>query len=320
MKVSVVIPAYEAGTLLLDALESVRVQQGFTPGVDLQAVVANDGASRADSLQALDLVRQMSWVKLVDTTGRTGPAGARNLAAAHATGEWLAFLDADDLFAPDALQRRLRLALANPDVGCVATDYAEFPASAPFDPRGLVGVIATTPSRRIAVQQAFDLRRQQLLDRPLQAFLGTVPFWTGSVLIRKASFDRLGGFPSGHFIGEDIHLWLRIAATEQIIFDPEITAYCRKGHASLTAGESAMNLKTARCYEHLAKDRLMQPVMQQLRGLISDAFRDEAYAARAQQRVFRSVAMAFRALRWRPSSGDAWRALLLAAFRVRARE
>lgn len=317
MKVSVVIPAYEAGTLLLDALESVHAQESFTPGVDLQAVVANDGAWRSDSLQALDQVRQMPWVKLVDTTGRTGPAGARNLAAAHATGEWLAFLDADDLYAPDALQRRLQAALADSGVGCVATDYAEFPASAPFNPHGLPGVIATTPSRRVAVQQAFDQNRQQLLDRPLQAFLGTVPFWTGSVLIRKSSFDRLGGFPTGHFIGEDIHLWLRIAATERIVFVPEITAYCRKGHASLTAGEGAMNLKTARCYEHLAQDGLMQPVMPQLRGLISDAFRDEAYVARAQHRVLRSAAMALRALRWRPASGDAWRALLLAVFRVR---
>lgn len=311
MKVSVIIPAFEAGVLLVEAVESVARQQGFVLGEDVEIVVANDGATRHDSLDGLARVRRMRGVKVIDTPGRTGPGTARNLAAGHATGDWLSFLDADDRYAPDALRIRFEACTRNARVTCVATDYAEFQADAPFDPGVLCGVVATTPHRRSAVGAAFASGACIVLDRPLEAFVGSVPFWTGSVMIQRAVFERLGGFPS-HFIAEDIHLWLRIAATEVIAFDPRVTAYCRKGHASLTAGESAMNLKTAQCFEHLAADPTVATARGLIVGQIVDAYLSESYLARKEGRTRDALACAWRAFRWAPANRAAWRALALA--------
>lgn len=320
LRVSVIVPSYEAGELLLEAVASVQAQEGFVLGEDLEMVIADDGSARPDSARAMAAVALVAGVRVLHTSGRTGPSAARNLAARHARGQWLSFLDADDRYAPDALALRWATAQAHVGVGCVVTDYAEFPADAEFVPAGLPGVIATTPRRRPAVQAAVDTGQTLVLDRPVATFLGTVPMWTGSVFVRRDVFQALGGFPEGHDIGEDLHLWLRIAATQRLAYVPRITAYCRKGHASLTRGEAQLNLKTARCYEHLARDPIMRPVRSRIAELIAASYLGAAYDARCAGRTGASLYAACRALRWRPHAGAAWRALLLAPLRPRARE
>jgi glycosyltransferase involved in cell wall biosynthesis len=319
MRISVIVPSYEAGPLLLEALTSLQTQIGFGMGADVEAIVADDGSKGAASARAMATAATLPGVVVVPTKGRTGPSAARNLAARHATGDWLAFLDADDLFAPDALTLRWHTAQEHPGLGCVVTDYAEFPADAPFDPQGLRGVIASTPSRRTAVQDALDTGRTLILDRPVRAFLLTIPMWTGSVLLRRDVFEALGGFPEGHHIGEDLHLWLRIAATQRLAFVPRVTAYCRKGHASLTAGEPAMNLKTTRCFQDLLTDPLMQGVSAQLRDMVAQGYRSESYYSRARGDRRQAFLHAIEAFRLQPARLASWRALACAPMPVRDR-
>lgn len=288
------------------------------PGVDFEAVVADDGSSNTESLHALEQARHMPWVTVVQTPGRVGPSGARNLAVSHARGEWLSFLDADDLYSPDSLRVRLAAVAEYPEVNCVATDFAEFSASSAHDLKGLAGVIATTPLRRASVQEAYDTGQAILLNKPLSKFVGALPLGIDAVFVRKSIFDQLGGFPENYSIGEDIHLWLRIAACGKIAFVPQVTAYCRRGHASLTSGENQMNLKTAHCYKHLIADPLMTPVRSQLRSLIADAYLSESYLARAQRRHVIAWLMAANAVRWCPFKATGWRAMLLSPLAVRS--
>jgi GT2 family glycosyltransferase len=316
-RISIVIPAFEAGRYLLDAVDSVRRQQGLVFAHDVEVVIADDGASRQDSLDALAEVASWPGVCIVKTSGRTGPSNARNLASAVARGEWLSFLDADDLYAQDALTARLQAAQRCPEAACVATDYAEFDAALKEPPSDLPGVIEHFPARRVPVEQAYRLGTEICLRRPLWAFVGAIPLWTGAVLVKRSLFKELGGFPTRHFIGEDLHLWLRIAASADIVFLPRITSFCRKGHASLTSGERAMNLKMARCYEDLLADPLMQTVRQPLQQLIADAYLGQSYTARQNGAVRDAVLMALRALRWTPRRRIAWKALFAAMLPVR---
>lgn len=318
IKISVIVPAYEAGALLLEALASVSKQEGLMANMDYEVVIADDGSSSPESLVALDEARRLPWVTVVQTPGRVGPSGARNLAVSHARGEWLSFLDADDLYSPDALRVRLGAVAEYPDVNCVATDFAEFSASSAHDLKRLAGVIATTPLRRASVQEAYDTGQAILLDKPLSKFVGALPLGIDAVFVRKSIFDQLGGFPENYYIGEDIHLWLRIAACGKIAFVPQVTAYCRRGHASLTSGENQMNLKTAHCYKHLIKDPLMTPVRAQIRSLIAKAYLSESYMARAQHRNVAAWLMAMQAVRWCPFKATGWRAILLSPLPVRS--
>lgn len=107
--VSVVVPAYNASRFLADAVSSVRRQT--VPAAEL--ILVDDGSSdrTAETASALG-ARVLSIL-------HAGVAVARNAGVAASSGEFIAFLDADDMWSPEKLERQLLLATANPDAGVV---------------------------------------------------------------------------------------------------------------------------------------------------------------------------------------------------------
>lgn len=108
-RVSVIVPTVGRDSLFL-ALESVRSQ-----GVETEIVVVDDSGSAAvdDSLG--------SDVRVIHTSGRLGAAEARNVGLAAARGEFIAFLDDDDVWLPGHLEDALTLLTARPDVDLYAS-------------------------------------------------------------------------------------------------------------------------------------------------------------------------------------------------------
>lgn len=111
MKVSVVMPAYNAGKYIEASIRSA-LEQTWT---DLELLVVDDG-SRDDTAEIV--------ARLAEEDGRIVPLGngrnggvsaARNLGVARARGEWIAFLDSDDLWREDKLERQLALLREHPD-------------------------------------------------------------------------------------------------------------------------------------------------------------------------------------------------------------
>lgn len=97
--VSVVIPAHNAGNFLAEAVASIRAQTAGT----LEIIVVDDGSTDRTTAVMKDLGATIRAVH----QERAGAAAARNRGAAMAAGEWLAFLDADDLWAPGKLALQL---------------------------------------------------------------------------------------------------------------------------------------------------------------------------------------------------------------------
>ena len=112
--VSVIIPAHNAGAWLGETLASVTAQ---TYG-DLEIIVVDDGSSDTTAQLAESL-----GATVVRTRG-AGPGGARNAGMAAANGEFLQFLDADDLLAPQKIERQVTvLDTADGDVAWESFDY-----------------------------------------------------------------------------------------------------------------------------------------------------------------------------------------------------
>src|SRR4051794_36334456 len=105
--VSVVIPAWNVEATLGDTLESVARQT--YPNIEI--IIVDDGSTDATADIAEEYCRRAGNAKLVKQRNR-GPAAARNRGIAEARAEWIALLDADDLWHPTKLQKQVASALA----------------------------------------------------------------------------------------------------------------------------------------------------------------------------------------------------------------
>ncbi len=182
--VSTIIPAYNAQKFIAHAVETALNQTG----VDHEVIVVDDGSTDStwQILESFgDRIRKMRQAN-------AGLVRTRNRAAGIAAGEWLAFLDADDVWEPDKLAKQL--AAADADTAIVYTDRLNF---------GDIGRWCQRQSDSVTLYEG-DVFERLLLDNFVTV---------SSVLMRKSWFERLGGFTEELWGGaDDWDLWLRCAA------------------------------------------------------------------------------------------------------------
>ena len=191
MKISVVIPAYNAARFLPRCLESVFAQT-LKP---VEVIVVDDGST--DNTVAV--AAKLGATVLRRPNG--GPGAARNAGIQFATGEWIALLDADDLWAPEKLERQT--ACIRPETVLVYTGVQI------FDDKGIreeLPAIEVTSARKM-------LRYRN-------------PFATSSVLMRRKAALADGGFREEICSCEDWELWVRLerAGDFEAVADP-LTRY-----------------------------------------------------------------------------------------------
>ena len=184
MRVSVVIPAYNAAETIAQTIGSALAQTI----TDLEVIVVDDGST--DATPAVIKSISDSRLRLVERSNG-GVAAARNTGIAAARGEWIAFLDADDIWLPTKLERQLVLMQEHP--GCMASQ-----GSAYFVDNDL---------------QRLSLSRCLPVDSPLLAFLRfqNLPNAASSWIVKRELLDRIGGFNTALIILEDWEFSLRIA-------------------------------------------------------------------------------------------------------------
>src|ERR1022692_1013467 len=185
--VSVIIPAYRAAETIADTLDSVLAQT-FK---DYEIIVVNDGSPDSEDLEkALEPYRERIIYLRQENQG---PGGARNTGIRTARGQYIAPLDADDIWAPEHLAAQLAVLEADPSIDVVYADARIF-GDVPEAGRT---VMELCPS-------AGDVTFERLVSRVCGGIfgLGVAP---GGPL-RRAGFLAPGlGGPG------DIELWLRSA-------------------------------------------------------------------------------------------------------------
>jgi glycosyltransferase involved in cell wall biosynthesis len=188
--ISVIIPAYNAEAYLAEALESVLAQ-----GEPIhEVIVVDDGSTDRTAEVAAKFGAPIRYLR----QDNAGASAARNHGIREATGEWIAFLDADDLWEPHRLSAECRILEANPDLVWVAGEFA-------------YGYIDGSRTCRVATPEAFSLLSDQgVFDDFYAATAAGVVFSTCSMLIRRDVFDEIGGFDESLITSGDRDLWYRI--------------------------------------------------------------------------------------------------------------
>lgn len=207
--ISVIIPLYNKASTISNVINSVLHQTVQ----DFEIIVVNDG-STDDGVETVRRIKD-SRIKVIDQVNQ-GVSAARNRGVKESKCEWLAFLDADDVWKPTYLETVMELMRKYPDCSVFATAYQRCNANGVLSDVRLNGVLKD---------------EDQILDNYFEiATKSDPPIHTSSVIIRKESLLSVGGFPEGVHQGEDLLTWARLATKYKI-------AYCLKPQSIFYTGE-----------------------------------------------------------------------------------
>ena len=239
-KVSIIIPAYNAESTIRCTIESIQ-KQTFS---DFELIVINDGSTD----RTAEIIRGIkdSRIKLLCYKNGGLPV-ARNRGIQNATGEYIAFLDADDLWTKDKLEKQLAVLEANPEAGVAYSMTCYIDRQGNF-------LYNCNP-----VSFEGDVLEELLLTNFLHN--GSNP------LIRQQAIKAIGKFDSSLKSSEDWDYYLKLAARYTFVVVPEYQILYRK-----TSTNMSSNVERMKQTSYIVLERAYQNAPQNLQYLRSKSF------------------------------------------------
>lgn len=226
--VSVVVPSYNARPWLAEAIRSAQAQS-LAP---LEIIVVDDGSTDG----SVETARQAGATRIVSDGVNRGPSATRNRGIQAASGDLVAFLDADDRWLPDHLERSAATLERHPDADVAFSGYRQF------------GQVSREVRAEVESGRPLDLSVSLLdVNHVLQS----------TAVVRRSALLAAGGYDESRRYGEDFELWLRLSLTSKFAATGAITVEYRTHPGQVTARPARMyrGAWEARA-EHLA--RLLQ--------------------------------------------------------------
>ncbi|MDP3704046.1 MAG: glycosyltransferase [Candidatus Omnitrophota bacterium] len=205
--VSVITPTYNRAALVREAIESILAQTF----ADWEAVVVDDGSTDSTPEILRDYARRDPRIRVARQNNQ-GLTAARNHGLRLAQGEFIAFLDDDDLWLPEKLHVQVAFMRTHPQA---ALSYSRF---------YLLG-------SRNGGQPVYPKRPGMTYRELVQGNFIQVP----TVMVRRNGLDAVGEFSPAYRGAQDFDLWLRIARRYPIGFIDQPLACYRKHGANMTA-------------------------------------------------------------------------------------
>jgi hypothetical protein len=261
MTVSVVIPTYNRAHSVIDAVVSV-LSQTYE---DLELIVVDDG-STDDTAERIAAVRdpRLSFV----LANHAGVSAARNLGVKQTSGELVAFLDSDDLWRRDKLAHEVALLRARPEVDLVFSDLEKRHGDRVYPSFMRETGVFSRRLRNGGYPEGVVLGMREMY----LCLLEEVPIKPSALVLRRAAFERVGGFDEHWTSSEDWELLLRLSRTHRFAYVdlPLTVLFISPDSLHLvdqSRGEAAMVRLLCRERDRLAGDAEAQAAVR--RGLIT---------------------------------------------------
>ena len=216
--VTVLITVYNGAPYLAEAIESV-LAQSYTP---VELIVVDDGSTDGSA----EIAQSYGSALLLARQENAGPGAARNHAVGLASGHYYAFLDADDRFVPDKLQRQMEILDAQPDVDMVFGHITEF-VSPEID------------------ESARKLLREPVHDAPWRM--------TNLMLVRREAYDRVGPYSDTLRVGIGVEWYARAVDSGLKEAVPPFLVLERRLH---TSNNGILQRDARHQYLHVLKESL----------------------------------------------------------------
>lgn len=219
--VSVVIPAYNVAAHIGEAIDSVLAQD-YAP---VEIIVVDDG-SKDDTAEVVS--SRFPQVTLI-RKANGGAATARNAGIRQAQGEFIAFLDADDIWLPGKLKAQVAYFRAHPDVAMNCTGFSQWVS----DDKGVFpDPLSVIPDQAGVASDAID---RELSGWVYHKLLLRSFVWTTTVMMRRALIDKIGLYDESFRLGQDYEYFLRASRETEIHRLSRAYALYRQHPGSATA-------------------------------------------------------------------------------------
>jgi glycosyltransferase involved in cell wall biosynthesis len=232
--VSVILPVFNGERFIGRAVEQV-LAQSYRP---LELIVVDDGSTDRTADVLRDVGNEVRVLKQVNQ----GAYAARNLGLANARGELIAFLDADDAWLPDSLDRRVALFEGRAQLGIAFGDATI------VDAAGVQSQV--TPTRFSIVPPARGRVFPQLIQENF------IP--TSSALVRRRCFEELGPFRPVR-LAADYHKWLQISLQYEVDYVPEAVSIYTVHDGNISADRANQIKSLAQLMEDLRSSVQLAP-------------------------------------------------------------
>ncbi len=236
--VSVVIPTYNRERFVVEAVESVLKQRFLRP---LEIIVVDDGSFDATFENLRNYIKRGDIVYLWQEN--KGVSGARNRGIEASRGEWIAFLDSDDLWLPKKLYYHWLFCVSNKDILISQTDEIWLKDGRVLNPKKY---------HKKPAGYCFERLLERCLISP------------SAVMVHRKVFETVGYFDENFFACEDYELWLRIGYRFPIGFVDKKLVVKRGGHGD----QLSYSIKMLDRYRILAIAKLIlkEPLTSEQKG------------------------------------------------------
>ncbi|MDY6798542.1 MAG: glycosyltransferase [Pseudomonadota bacterium] len=290
--VSVVTPTYNRAGFLLQAIESV-LQQTFG---DFELIVVDDG-STDDTPQLMDRYLQDTRVRYFKQSNQ-GQSVARNRGIKEAQGEYICFLDSDNAWHEDKLEKSLEAFRQNPGFHVVYGDYMVIDAEG--------NELGVNQMRRYTGRVTAHLLKDNFVSM-------------NTTMTRRNCFREMGGFDEKDRLAEDYGLWLRFSTRYRFYYLDQILGYYRVMNGQISS-DKARRLE--------ANERLLKSFLAEYPDSVSASEKRRGlshfYARKARHHgssgeAIKALADSARSLSLDPFWPAPWKALAKSFFRSRLR-
>jgi glycosyltransferase involved in cell wall biosynthesis len=214
--VSVIIPTFNSGQYIKAALESV-FNQTYK---NIEVIVVDDGSTDNTRVVLEAFMKQIKYIYKENG----GPASARNRGVKEAKGEFIAFLDADDMWLPEKIELQFGVFVKDQRIGLVSCNHHQ------IDEKGQI----------LEESKHIHYLSQKVLFNVL--LVKNVVSGGSNAIIKKECFDKVGLFDEHLHGTEDWDMWLRIAKYYDVKFveQPLVKIMVRQNSISGTTNADKM--------------------------------------------------------------------------------
>jgi glycosyltransferase involved in cell wall biosynthesis len=296
---SIVMPVFNTGDFILEALASIEANR--IAGLQIEIILVDDRSTDPRTLEILQQAQQQPGTRLLVQSQNGGPSKARNAGLKVATGEWIGFLDADDMLLPGSLAHRFAIAQQHPEAEWIAGDYLEMPIR-----DQMVHRAHHTSFNAAGAGLASGVRR---IDDAVKAVAEGYPIFFGAMLIRKRLLARAGGIRDELRYAEDWHYSMVLASCAPLYWT-EVPLIClRRHHESLTKDTSRAAMENYKSELAIYRDKKFAAVRHIVRWRLAGVLRYWAEQLLNAGKARGALMLSVRAVITTPTDGRCWKLL-----------